>query len=563
MGKHRQPRAAQGQFPRWRQLQREMQAALQARLDALLEPPPSYIEAYRDRFEREFPAWTGATLKPAQLDRRLAAADLVFVGDYHSLAQSQRTALRLLRRLRRRGVAPAIALEMLPAERQGLVDDFLAGRLSRARFRAQVQEQRLWDFPWKPVQILLDFARYHQLPVIALNHRPRRAEHALAERDRRAARLLAAVRRREPGRPLFVLYGDYHLAASHLPAACDRAFAKAGLAPARAVRVFQNREDLFWQSLGADGRAPEILDLAGGELCIQSATPLVKLQSYLHWLSFHAGEREDWAVPDPADFSEDLGAEVDVALHRIAQFLRIPLLEQAPPRVFWVGETDFALRIARAGGWRDDELALVLNSLRVGEDCYLRERDLAVIADPGENHLSELAARVLHSRCSRLSLRPRTLVDDFYLRVIRHALMFLGSKLMNPLRKSQDRPALLRYLREDGPGGDWRGRAELLLAYLEAEERFQHSGEVEGFASRFFNLEPRLHLALTRAVGRSLGSRLHDALIADRLDPIWLRTLWFEPFRLEGSPLKRYIEILEQLAQRHGAARAAGELERL
>ena len=563
MGKQKADRAARGQFPRWRQLQREMQAALQARLDALLEPPPSYIDDYRARYEREYPAWDGGSLSPSELDRRLGEADLVLVGDYHSLAQSQRTALRLLRRLSRRGVAPTLALEMLPADRQPLLDDFLAGRLNRAAFTARIEQERVWDFPWKPVQILLDFARYHQLPVVALNHRPRRAERALVERDRRAARLLAEARKREPGRSLFILFGDYHLAASHLPAEVARAFAKAKLPAPRLRRVFQNREALFWQSLADDGRAPEILDLAGGDVCIQSATPLVKLQSYLHWLSFHAGEREDWALPDPDEYSEDLSREVDVALHRIAQFLRVPLLEQSPPRVFWVGETDFARRIARAAGWRDEELALVLNSLRVGEDCYLRDRDLAVIGDPGENHLSELAARVLHSRCSRLSLRPRTLVDDFYLRVIRHALMFLGSKVMNPLRKSQDRPALLRYLREDGPAGDWRGRAELLLAYLEAEEQFQSTGDIDGFAGRFFNLEPRLHLALTRAVGRSLGGRLYEALIADRLEPIWLRTLWFEPFHLEGSPLKRYLEMLEQLGRPGGAARAAGELERL
>jgi succinate dehydrogenase/fumarate reductase flavoprotein subunit len=106
--------------------------------------------------------------------------------------------------------------------------------------------------------------------------------------------------------------------------------------------------------------------------------------------------------------------------------------------------------------------------------------------------------------------------------------------------------SLLRYLREDG-AGDWRERAELLLAYLDAEERCLHSGDLSGFALRFFNLPAPLHRALTRAVGRSLGSRLHAALLADALDPIWLRALWFESFNLEGSPLRRYMEALEQL----------------
>lgn len=561
MGKQEKPAGSAGQFARWRQLQREMQGALAARLDALLEPLPPYLARYRAEFEAEFPAWTGRVLAPAELDKRLLSAELIFIGDYHSLAQSQRTALRLLRRMQRRGMAPALALEMLPAERQDLIDAFLAGRFARARFLREVERERFWDFPWKPVQTLLDFARYHQLPVLALNTRPRRAEQALPERDRRAAALITAQRKREPGRPVVVLIGDYHLAAAHLPAACKRAGARAGLPPARGLRIFQNREALFWQSLTPAGKAPEILALTGDDLCIQSATPLMKLQSYVHWLSFHAGEREDWALPDPAELSEDLGQEVDAALRRMARFLRIPLLEQPPPRVFWIAEPDFARRIARAAGWRDEELALVLASLRLGEDCYLRERDLAVIADPSPNRLAELAARVLHSRTSRLALRPRSLPDDFYLRVIQSALHFLGSLLINPLRKSQDRPALLRYLREDG-NGDWRGRAELLLAYLDAEERFRRDGELDGFSPRFFNLEAPLHRALTRAIGRSLGSRLHAALLADALDPIWLRELWFEPFHLESSPLRRYLEILERLGD-EGAPAARQEPERL
>ena len=546
MRKREEPAGTNGQFARWCQLQREMQAALGARLDALLEPPPPYLTRYREHFEQSFPAWTGRALAPGELDACLAAADLILVGDYHSLAQSQRSALRLARRMQRRGLAPALALEMLPAERQDLLDGFLAGRLSRARFAREVERERLWDFPWHPVQTLLDFARYHRLPVIALNTRPRRAERALPERDRQAAALLAAQRRREPARPLLVLIGDYHLAGGHLPAAAARAWTRAGLPPARVLRIFQNHEPLFWQSLGPRGRAAEILALAGGDLCIQSATPLMKLQSYVHWLSFHAGEREDWSLPDPAELSEDLGQEVDALLRRMARFLRIPLLEQPPPQVFWIAEPDFARRIALGAGWREDELALVLASLRAGEDCYLPGRNLAVIADPSANRLAELGARILHSRTSRLVLRPRSLADDFYLRVVLSTLHFLGSLLINPLRKSQDKPALLRYLREDG-SGDWRGRAELLLAYLEAEDRFQRDGELNGFSMHFFNLEAPLHRALTRAVGRSLASRLHAALLADALDPIWLRELWFEPFRLEGSPLRRYIEMLEQL----------------
>jgi uncharacterized iron-regulated protein len=548
-------------FERWRRLQQEMQSALEQRLAAMLAEAPPHIERYKARFERSFPAWTGSSLRPARLGERLAEAELVLVGDYHSLAQSQRSALRLLRRLRRRGVSPCLALEMIPSQFQPELDAFLTGRLSSRAFAKLAVEAGFWDFNWRPIQTLLDFARHHELPVIGLNTEVRRADRALQERDRHAADLLAARRLAEPERPLFVLYGDYHLADAHLPAAIRRACKRAGVAPPRSLRVFQNREPLFWESLGPRGRSPELLLLEGGDVCIQGATPLVKLQSFLYWLNFHDLEDED---PDPADHCEDLGHEVDAAMKRIAHFLRIPILEQAPPRVYWLGDADFARQIAQESGWEEAELALVQSSLAQGEDCYLQSRDLAVISEPGQNRLAELAARVLHGRTAGLGNRPRTLADDFYLRVISQALLFLGSKLINPLRKSPDRPALIRNLREGrGNRGEWRDRAELQLAYLEAEERYLHEGDIDGFSGRFFGLDGPRHLSLTRALGHNLGGRLYEALVDETLDPFWLRELWFESFNLEGSPLRQYFDILEQLGSSRELRLARGERESL
>ncbi len=548
-------------FERWRGLQQEMQSALEQRLASMLDDAPPHIERYKERFERSFPAWTGRSLRPQQLGDRLEDAELLLVGDYHSLAQSQRAALRLLRRLRRRGVAPCLALEMIPSGHQQQLDAFLAGHLSSRAFTRLAVEAGFWDFNWRPIQTLLDFARHHDLPVIGLNTEVRRADRALQERDRHAAELLAARRLAEPERPLFVLYGDYHLAAPHLPAAVRRACKRAGITAPRCLRVFQNREPLFWESLGPRGRSPELLLLEGGDVCIQGATPLVKLQSFLYWLNFHGSDSED---PDPADHCEDLGHEVDVAMKRIARFLRIPLLEQAPPRVYWLGDVDFARRIAKESGWGETELALVQSSLIQGDDCYLQGRDLAVISEPGQNRLAELAARVLHGRSAGLGQRPRTLADDFYLRVISQALLFLGSKLINPLRKSPNRPALIRNLREcRGNRDEWRDRAELQLAYLEAEERYLSEGNIDAFSGRFFGLDGPSHLSLTRALGHNLGGRLYEALVDETLDPFWLRELWFEPFNLEGSPPRRYFEILDQLGSSRELRDMRGEQERL
>ena len=555
-----------GNFEHWLGLQRELQFALEERLQDELGEEPAFLSRYRCSYERDFPVWAGHSMTAGQLTDRILTTGLALLGDFHSLAQSQKTALRLLRRMVRAGGQPALALEMIPAKEQPALDSFLAGEMNSAEFAMHAHRRSLWDFPWKPVQVLLDFCRYHSLPVIGINSSGGSRQRSLALRDRRAARLIARFRKARPECSLLVLIGDYHLASRHLPKELEHELAKAGLDHRPPLRIFQNHEPRYWESLATLGRSPEILALVGGEFCVQSATPFMKIQSYLHWLDFHRPEETDSEpslAADPDDCLADLSREVAAAARRIARFLRIPTLEQAPPRIYWVGAGDFAQRIARNADWSQAELTRVHGALERGDDCYLPGRDLGIFAQVSQNRIAEMGALVLHGRSARIQERPRSLVDDFYLRVLRQAIVFLGSKLINPLRRSHDRPALLRSLSEsDIEVGNWQERAELLLAYLEAEDRYLRGG-VGDFDERFFHLPASSHLGLTRAVGRHLGMRLHEAMLFDHIDSLVIRNLFCEAFQLEGSPPRRYYELLGRLGPASSRRAAGDEAERL
>jgi hypothetical protein len=567
MGDLKKTRGVEGNFEHWLGLQREMQIALEDRLRDELGDEPSFLARYRRSYDRHFPAWAGHSMSPEQLTDRILGSGLALLGDYHSLAQSQRTALRLLKRLVRRGGNPALALEMIPGKEQPALDAFLSGEMSSEQFALHAHVREFWDFPWKPVQILLDFCRYHSLPVIGINLLGGNPARSLAQRDSSAAKLIAAFRKAKPDLDLLVLVGDYHLAASHLPRALARALAKAGVEGPPPLRIFQNYEPRYWESLAALGTSPEILALVGGDFCIQSATPLIKAQSYVHWLNFHrlgdAG-RGPINEADPEDCREDLCHEVDAAARRIARFTRIPTVEQSPPHIYWIGAGDFARRIAGEADWSPEELARVQTALGQGDDCYLPGRDLGIFAQLSQNRIAEMGAMVLHGRSARIQERPRSLLDDFYLRVLSQAVIFLGSKLINPLRRSLDRHALLRSLRESEVGiGNWQERAELLLAYLEAEELCIQTGATDGFELRFFDLSGPAHISLTRAVGHHLGLRLYEALLADRIDSLLVRDLFCEPYRLEGSPPRRYHDLLEILGPSQMLRVVGKEAERL
>ena len=107
------------------------------------------------------------------------------------------------------------------------------------------------------------------------------------------------------------------------------------------------------------------------------------------------------------------------------------------------------------------------------------------------------------------------------------------------------------------------GRLRLLLAYLEAQDRYLKDGDVEGFSSSFYSQAGPMHMDLTQSVGRHLGAQLQDAMLDERIDRLWIRDLWFEPFHLDGSPLRFYLETLEMLVASESDASRPGEAERL
>ena len=284
---------------------------------------------------------------------------------------------------------------------------------------------------------------------------------------------------------------------------------------------------------------------------LQSATPIMKRQSYHFWLTGRELGQDTvsgQAPTDPGELVADLSEEVDSLLRQVARFLAIPLLELDPPAVIWMGAEDFARSTRDLRHWTPEEIGQVTSNLAWGHGTFLPGQNLALLGKLSQNRIAEMAGRILHARCSRIHARPRSLVDDFYLRVVETALVFTASKVINPFRKYRDIPTLSRKLERDDSGKNgWKRRSRLLLDYLEAEEAYLHHGDVDLIPGGFFRQRAHAHLDLTRAVGKHLGGRIYEALMDGAVDRLWLRELYFENFALEGSPTRAYFEILDRL----------------
>ena len=109
---------------------------------------------------------SGSELTAAELAERLAASDVVFLGEEHDNPAGHALQHELLPLLHERRADLVLSLEMFECDVQGALDDYLAGRIVEEKF---IQLARPWKNYAADYRPLLEFAREHQLDVIAAN----------------------------------------------------------------------------------------------------------------------------------------------------------------------------------------------------------------------------------------------------------------------------------------------------------------------------------------------------------------------------------------------------------
>jgi uncharacterized iron-regulated protein len=109
------------------------------------------------------------SLAPPELLDRLAGVPVVLLGERHDRADDHHWQLDVLTALHQRHPDLAIGFEMFPRRLQGVLDQWVAGRLTEAEFLQQTDWNTTWGFDAKLYLPLFRFAREHHLPMLALN----------------------------------------------------------------------------------------------------------------------------------------------------------------------------------------------------------------------------------------------------------------------------------------------------------------------------------------------------------------------------------------------------------
>ena len=300
--------------------------------------------------------------------------------------------------------------------------------------------------------------------------------------------------------------------------------------------LFQNCEGAFWTAARRSPRAiPAAVELAGGAICLFTASPVSCQQSFLDHLE-SLGEPTVETAEARALFAEtatEIARAVGVDAKRALAELE----------VVTSGDADFLDRLRARARFTPAELSQVKRHVLERQSCYFPAARLAYLATVTREHAAEEAAHFVRHLCIGDEMAaPRRLSEAFYARCLEEALGFLGSRLAHPERVAPGLSLFAEAFASDDP--EQRAIGAFVLAHKAAEAEGPDAA-----ASMLPLRKDRLFHAVSHALGYLLGDAWHRAYLEGRLGRRELRTLFRDPFR---EPREAYFRQVD----RHTVARA-------
>jgi hypothetical protein len=485
---------------------------------------------YLREFNQAFQSYD-SLLDSEQIQNALRAADIVLIGDYHALPAAQRHASSLIEQRALLGDRPVVlGVETIFARDQHILDEWWRREIEENELRQRIRFDLDWGYDWSPFYELLVTARDHAEALYGLDCMPRESLRKIGARDRHAAAKIAEIRERHPNAVIFVLFGESHLAPGHLPRALQQQ-----VPGAKTLTVLQNIDALYWRAAGEQADKVEAVRVNDDVMCVFSATPLEKYESYRLFL-------DQWSrCDDGPDFAPTIYNLID----SLARFLEInrysphngtqpKFLIDMLPEVYG-GSCDGMLhRVLLRKGVSERDREAMLAQVEERGSAYLPQVNAFYVHEFQMMHAAEDATRFLHQACQGLPQRlnggvtdaehrngngeRRNPTDIFYARVIEHAVAYFGSRVLYPARPAPD--ALESPLS--------RAACEKAAqAAVRADE-----GKLESAAQQW---------------GYLIGSQIYDAYLAGKVAPRALRRLFLVHLDQPGLARKVSAAIIAKL----------------
>ncbi len=493
-----------------------------------------YSPAFR-RYERSYARAVThyqrrATL--SELERVLEQSNIVYVGDYHTLSQAQRSFLRLLRRLpAERPVT--IALEFVQGRYQRAIDAYMADQIDETVFLRYIRHAEYWLLGgWPSFREIFALAKIRGYHVVGIDSAAYKGADSLQMRDKYAARRIAQAWRAHPNNVIMVLAGELHIAPNHLPKqVCEALPADTDVRP---LIIYQNCEKIY-EALQTKGWEHDVVAVRvrPRQYCLINTPPIVCQQSFLNWV---------YVDEDGAQIDAPEQTFKEYARH-IAKFFNLPLQDQLDEvEIATCHDLSFLQRLSRRRDFSRHDLSLIRKQILASESYYIPRAKLVYLGNVSVNHASEEATHFLRHVCADMQ-DPQLLIDAFYARCIEEALGFLGSKVINHKRKCA-RPAYFYWLRKSrSASADERQLARLVWMHV----RMERGEQVRGMPA-LYRCDATMFNMLTHVIGYLLGEKLYYALVQGLLAKKVIHDMFFDTLEEEGTALATYLYLQARTA---------------
>jgi len=521
---------------------------------------------YLREFDEEYRSYTDV----ASFDDLVVAAykaDIIYLGDYHALPQSQHFISRLLDAIAARSRHVRLGVEMVFGRYQRVLDRWLAGEVDDPEFLKRIRYHQEWGYDWPSFRQILAVARARSVPVLAIDCEPRNGFRFIRRRDRYAARRIVGLLERDPLAKIVVVFGESHLAASHLPARVRELLLSRSL-ERRDLVVVQNVEKIYWQLADAGGPQEDVVRCGENRYCAFTASPLAKYEAYRQTLDRWSTEG---AGTEEADL--DLTPTLYTMIDTILRFLRIDkyrcpsagaggspdLLVDLYPEVYSDVDLREFRRLLKASGFDKGEIDEVNYHIRRNGSCFLPRLNAIYIGQFTLSHGGEEASHfvnmALKGELYELGGRSYPRADLFYVAVMEEALGFFGSKLIDPRRNHFFETEFYRYYKKspeliERETGYTHAQFCEIIDFILLHKRFERGYEqfpevpkaiLDGIHGvEHFNV-------LTHELGYFLGQQLYDGYHGGRIQKEEILALFRRRFQPGGDALSAYLDLVAQL----------------
>jgi len=529
------------------------------RIEETLTPDAS-VDRYSGEYHRYLRRYRAISSK-AELLKRILTSDIVFHGDYHTLNQSQRAALRILREIvGKRDII--LCLEMFHAEDQRFLDQYMQKDITRRELLKKIKYRKKWGYNWENWKPVIDLCRKNGIPIIGINSEHPNRRNSLKLRDVFSSKIIGKLVIQHPDTLIYVVDGDYHISPNHLPYQVEKRLKEFDVAVKRTI-IYQNAANLYWQLADQNREETNVLLISPDSFCIMNTTPANKLQSYINWLEYSIDAyypvQSDWEeVPEETD-----STSIPSIVKTICSVLELPYPEDAVERleIFYGSNLDFMGIVSRSS-----QLAPMLPSIRQkikNEEAFLLEyeknRENAYLIYLPNSSLNMAAEEAAHFLNAALRGRQKGRIkpfDAFYVTVITEALGFFGSKLINEKRKVQTRNRMGQYIgsfKKKAPSKEERRKihlCRLLLKHRYLENVSHHPADYKAKFKEIFRARTRLHREFATRLGYMLGDKLYYGVKKRKFSLREIIDLFSKSFTAPNEAFVTYCSLSARVARK-------------